>query len=133
MRGFEPAARSGTDSALRILKMKRAEPMKLSASATIATGALRRSTIRPASPGRPADQDERKEDDDVERRDLEHARVQHDHGGQRQRERGELRAELADGLCRPELEKIRVSPETPFWPALHDCPLSSKGAGARSR
>ena len=90
-----------------------------------------RQTIDPHS-RRQADEDEREKLDDVQGRDLEHRRVQHDHRGERQRERAELRPELTDGLRRPELEKIRVLPETPFWPEGHDCSVASTSAGARS-
>ena len=49
--------------------------------------------------------------------------------GERQRQLGELRPELADGLGRPELDEVRMAPEATGRPELH----ASSGAGARSR
>src|SRR5438445_6711306 len=82
-----------------------------------------------------ADEQERQELDDVQRRDLEHTCVQDEDRRERQGKSADLRAELADRLGRPELDEVRMPPEAPARPELHDPLVTSgavRGAGARS-
>ena len=82
-----------------------------------------------------ADEQKGEELDNVKRRDLEHACTHDNDRGERQRKLAELRAELADGLGRPELQEVRVPPETSGRPESHELSVSSAvgvEAGARS-
>ena len=79
-----------------------------------------------------AHEQEREELDRCQRSDLERACVEHVDRGERQRQLADLRPELTDGLRRPELQKIGLPPETPFWPEPHGCSVSSAAARARS-
>ena len=61
--------------------------------------------------GRQCKQQKRQELDRAEHRDLERARIEHEDGGERQRQRRNLRADLADRLPGPQLQEVAVTPE----------------------
>ena len=65
------------------------------------------------------DEQEGRELDHVERRDLERADVERDDRDEREGEPGDLRPELADRLRRPELQEVRMPPEPPARPEPH--------------
>src|SRR6266511_2290239 len=87
--------------------------------------------------GRQREQEERQELHRPERGHLERGRVQHDHGYERQRDLTDLRAELADGLRRPVLQKIGMAPQATPWPDREACQhygcSIAAGAAARTR
>jgi hypothetical protein len=74
-----------------------------------------RSAPHPVDPHarRQPDDEERQELRRAQQTDLERRRVQHDHGRQRKREEGDLRAELAHRLGAPELHEPAVAPQAP--------------------
>ena len=67
-------------------------------------------------PGGEREDDEGKEFDRPQHRDLEGARVQHQDRHQRQGQLTRLRAELADRLRRPQLQEVAVAPEPAVRP-----------------
>ena len=85
------------------------------------------------APGQPVDphprgereQQERQLLEDRERCDRERARMEDVDRDQRQREQAELRAELADRLACPELQKVPVPPESASWPEVLQPPIHS--------
>ncbi len=61
--------------------------------------------------GGDGEQDERQELEDAEQAELEGAHLEGQHGDERDRKLGDLVAELADRLRRPQLHEVAVAPE----------------------
>ena len=84
--------------------------------------------------GREGEDQKRQEVDRRERRDLERRRVQDEHRHEWQRDLRHVRAELADGLSRPQLQEIAMSPQTALRPECgRSAHLRRRELGGRRR